>query len=165
MKHKIPQQYTLKQAHIPPQSVAANATVNGAAIEIGRIGRAIEFEVYGGAYGAAATATLKLQGKRRDTAAWEDLLDKNGAVLAFPPAILADTGLTENNRIPGTFFPTASQAETYSDVRCSYTRGAEAVTTLIAVGATIIDMYSTPNPVEALVPDQLAGLQLVGYPA
>lgn len=164
MKHMILAQKGLWLMSIPPQSVGQSATATGTGMDV-RVGRQVCAIYCGGALGAASTAILKFQGKKRSDGNWEDLLNKSGTTLQFPAANLIDAGLGENNVLLGTIVLTEAQVEAYSEVRPIYTRGAEAVANLVAVVLVAFDLYREPNPVEALIPDQLLGTELVSYPA
>lgn len=160
MKHSNFLQKNFFAVAIAPQSVGNAGSVNGNAIDCNRIGRQITVVMLGGAFGTGVTATCILQGQKKSDDAWEALLDKTGATLAFTPALLADAGLLENGVIYGTVLITAAQAEAYKQIRIVYTRGAEAQTALIAAFYVIDDLYEEPNPVAALLPDALLNKQV-----
>lgn len=130
---------------LAPQSVN-NAVVNGAEIkEPWSLARQLTFIVTGGAFGTAATGTLKVQGlKRSDGTTWEALKDKDGNDLAFPVADVADAGPLENGCVIGTLPLGRVDGVTYKSVRLVYDNDV-AVAVLIGASYVLSDLYVEPS--------------------
>lgn len=128
------------------KATGTGGTTTGATIvEPWHKGREISFLLVGGDHGAAATATCVVQGRRRDNASWEALKNKAGTDLQFTASKLADGGALEDGTLLGTVPLENVDNETYDAMRLLYTRGAQAVDTLVGAAYIISDLYTCPS--------------------
>lgn len=136
---------------IPIQTINA-ATVNGTEIiEPWREGNQVVFFFMGGAWPATTDFRLRVQGKRRDTGAWENMKGADNLTdLEFTQTKLDDGGAGENGALIGTLPLARVDAETYGSVRCTL-QNTQATAAVAGVAAFVFDLLRQPSS----TPDEL----------
>jgi hypothetical protein len=159
MKGNVLSQHVVVATALATQTVAAAGTGTGATLsEPWDIGRQASVLLQGGAVGASATATCKVEGQKRSDGNWEALKDGGGTNdLQFPVARLADSGgAIENGALIGSINLADVNAETYKAIRIVFVA---AVQDYLVSGTWIIsDLIQHPSGQA----DELYGLARVG---
>lgn len=131
---------------LEPKATGTGGSTTGATIsEPWAKGRKISFLLVGGDHGTAATATCVVQVQKRSDDSWVSLLDATGTAVAFTASKLADTGALEDGTLLGELDATRIDSTTYKAIRLLYTRGAQAVDTLVGAAYIISDLYTLPS--------------------